>query len=805
MKWLRLLALAFFLPQFAFATAAVSGKLVNPNPSVALPIGSVARLDLRNCGGNYPVVSGASVTSRQEFPIATDGTWSGVLYRNDEISCGGVASTTYYTLSYFIRNIQSGPSRDYVCSQASCNFDSMTPMTVYPPPTPPAQPLSGAQSVSCTFTAATTWTCLNALNTTSVIVDLYDASGNQLVKGVGSGPTSVVVIINSVTATFASPASGTIYVVNAGNWTPSVSSPNNIIANPSAPQSITGQGLTLTSTAPLTSAGANSFTASNTFTTLLAKDDEGVKKCEQFASVANSTFDLIMAACVAALPSTGTGTADASNMPAVIGSFPNALTMTGNWTMSRSGTTVLFGQYTVNQGANGILVPATTNNVYFKGSTPWGSDTTGHVNGTVFQYTGGGVAHALGDSSGTSLAHIVENVACDLTTAGAGATCFTSTRVYGAVFSNVTGLCPVAANTDTFIQSNGTSTAPGGQSAVFSGLKENNCQTGVSVIGGTSPPLCNDTRFVGTNQFSGNSASGSTAIDIECGNNHNIAAYIGAYDHGLVVNSPTGRAVIGDLHAENCGTDAVKFGASATNNWVWLDSGCAITDTGGTANQNTVINAGNSNTTMFVPGSITALSTARLNIFFNGFQFRPDGNCAGIPAATAGSVWLCGGPGSPAGGTMYVGDGTGWQFNMVKRTASTNTTLFQFKDSGQLQINGGSGPSLAFANLALSATAPTVSSGFGTSPSIVNNNGTVAFTINVGTGGTATNGVIGLPTAATGWHCVADDLTTQSATVFYTHQIATSTTTATIANFNTAGAQAAWVASDVLRVSCFAY
>lgn len=105
----------------------------------------------------------------------------------------------------------------------------------------------------------------------------------------------------------------------------------------------------------------------------------------------------------------------------------------------------------------------------------------------------------------------------------------------------------------------------------------------------------------------------------------------------------------------------------------------------------------------------------------------------------------------------------------------------------------------AATNLAFSPTAPTVSSGFGTSPSVPTNNGTQSFTINVGTGGVATSGVIGLPTATNGWVVKCEDLTTQSATVFVQKQTATATNTATIGNFNTAGAAAAWVASDILH------
>lgn len=104
-----------------------------------------------------------------------------------------------------------------------------------------------------------------------------------------------------------------------------------------------------------------------------------------------------------------------------------------------------------------------------------------------------------------------------------------------------------------------------------------------------------------------------------------------------------------------------------------------------------------------------------------------------------------------------------------------------------------------------STTAPTISSGFGTTPSIVNSNSTQVFTINVGTGGTATSGVIGLPAAAHGWSVSCNDITTTSTTVFFTKQTGTTTTTATVGSFDTSGAASAWAASDVLSCMAAAY
>ena len=106
-----------------------------------------------------------------------------------------------------------------------------------------------------------------------------------------------------------------------------------------------------------------------------------------------------------------------------------------------------------------------------------------------------------------------------------------------------------------------------------------------------------------------------------------------------------------------------------------------------------------------------------------------------------------------------------------------------------------------------SATAPTISSGFGTSPSVVASNGVAAFEINVGTGGSATSGVIGMPTASTGWICSANNLTAAAANrADNTRQTAYSTTSVTIVNETTStGAAVGWTASDKVYLSCFAF
>jgi hypothetical protein len=137
--------------------------------------------------------------------------------------------------------------------------------------------------------------------------------------------------------------------------------------------------------------------------------------------------------------------------------------------------------------------------------------------------------------------------------------------------------------------------------------------------------------------------------------------------------------------------------------------------------------------------------------------------------------------------------------------AGTASTIQEGYTNGVQKYRLDGDGSLYLTKLLIGAPAPTISSGFGTSPSVVSNNGPASFTINVGTGGTATNGVIGLPSATTGWNCSCEDITTTSATVNRCKQTgAGTTTTVPIGNFNTTPAAAAWVASDILTVSCLA-
>jgi len=114
-------------------------------------------------------------------------------------------------------------------------------------------------------------------------------------------------------------------------------------------------------------------------------------------------------------------------------------------------------------------------------------------------------------------------------------------------------------------------------------------------------------------------------------------------------------------------------------------------------------------------------------------------------------------------------------------------------------------PNPSSGHILWSATAPTIASGFGTSPSVVVSNGSMAFQINVGTGGTASAGVVTMPAASTGWSCsVTPAAAPQAAAIMYAAP--TNSTSITITNYTlTTGVALAWPTGTVIDVTCTGY
>lgn len=129
--------------------------------------------------------------------------------------------------------------------------------------------------------------------------------------------------------------------------------------------------------------------------------------------------------------------------------------------------------------------------------------------------------------------------------------------------------------------------------------------------------------------------------------------------------------------------------------------------------------------------------------------------------------------------------------------------------TGVSTFRGGINSTLGLAvgsNPLVQSASPTIAGGFGTSPSIIAANGPASFSVNVGTGGAAGSGNIGLPAAANGWTCTATDITTADGNHVATKQFGAGTTTSIqLININSSGGVVAWAANDILRVSCLSY
>jgi hypothetical protein len=104
----------------------------------------------------------------------------------------------------------------------------------------------------------------------------------------------------------------------------------------------------------------------------------------------------------------------------------------------------------------------------------------------------------------------------------------------------------------------------------------------------------------------------------------------------------------------------------------------------------------------------------------------------------------------------------------------------------------------------VSGTAPTSLSSCGgaTAPSFLWTNGVAAFEIVTGGSAPVATCTWTMPTASNKWVCDITDITTQNASVFVQKMSASSTTSVTMTNYNTAGAPTAVVASDHLLVKC---
>jgi hypothetical protein len=127
------------------------------------------------------------------------------------------------------------------------------------------------------------------------------------------------------------------------------------------------------------------------------KSVNGVRKVDQYPGV---DFGAKVAACIAALPSTG-GICDARGLT-------GTQSLSANLTINKSNVVILLGApLTVNMGTYQVIVPSGLQNIAMYGPIPWGGNpNSGSSQSTSFSYNGNpGTAFLIGDDSG-DLYHI---------------------------------------------------------------------------------------------------------------------------------------------------------------------------------------------------------------------------------------------------------------------------------------------------------------------------------------------------------------------------------------------------------------
>lgn len=151
-------------------------------------------------------------------------------------------------------------------------------------------------------------------------------------------------------------------------------------------------------------------------------------------------------------------------------------------------------------------------------------------------------------------------------------------------------------------------------------------------------------------------------------------------------------------------------------------------------------------------------------------------------------------------------------WNVTAPYFNASSTFFQsgnIVNGAQLVSQAGALSGVSYAdsvtvnNLLGSKTAPTIASGFCTSPSVIVPNGTWSFRVSVGTACATNVGVVTMPASANGWSCsAASGLNVGTTTVGVDLSASTSTTISIKSYSRTTGLLTNFVSSDVLTVNC---
>jgi hypothetical protein len=686
-------------------------------------------------------------------------------------------------------------------------------------PTNAAQTFTFVQALP----GATTWTVNHNFGVPDVVVTVYDQNGNLVV------PDSVQAInSNTTTITFLQAQAGRAYIINAAHYTPTAANPNFLVANPTGSQAILGDF---------------SFFVGGS---LSAKRTDGVRQIDTANSQGWSGTDLgawVNAACA------DIGTNCTGKIHIAKGVYTYSTPINGDFSIGAD----IGGDGGLSGGANAatvLLYTGTGTPVSTRGSASfhmhdlmllWNNAAfvgpvvnNGHLgtgcggNGCDSAYLevdhiyfgksgSGAIAPIIIDTNKSINTHIHDDSFNNYTTAIRGTDGTINGYSNGVIIDGVNQFLDSASGTAILNPGQGW-TVGGAEIMEMNGVGSKvfdvsnsaiNITSGLDISGlwvgdgatATSQTLMN---FCGTginihgNFISGGPSSGETAISTSCSGQisvkanlienlahvFNFAASSRVWVEGNDYESISGSFNAGSAPSvgrlENLngsisffqpqlalngtsGAPAYSFAASPTSGWFWNSNSFLQLTMGG------------------VPGWMTGgpniqMPTAGLL----GFSSTADPNSGALDVAWS----RC------AANVLCAGNGT--QGNTSAEIRASQVTL---------------GNNLKSQNLLLSIVNPTISSGFGTSPSVTNSNGTAAFVVNVGTGGTANSGVIGMPSANAGYVCNVSNRTAKAANrADNTVQTATTGTTITIQNQTTStGAALAWTASDIVTLNCFAY
>ena len=276
------------------------------------------------------------------------------------------------------------------------------------------------------------------------------------------------------------------------------------------------------------------------------------------------------------------------------------------------------------------------------------------------------------------------------------------------------------------------------------------------------------------NSFLGDSSGASITTGV---NNSGVG-----YASGGLITEGTNNTCIG----YSCG-----YNATTESNTVGVGS-LAIRNMKGNGNTGVGFGAlsGSSTPANNIGTYNTAIGYNSGNVITSGYYNFLGGVNAGLALTTgAYNVFL-----GPNTGKMHT-TGSG-NILIGKDVAATSITA-----SDEINI----GDSLKSRRLIrVSTNVAPVATTFCTSPSVVANNGSWGFTINVGTSCSTSVGVITLTAATTGWNCFFNHST--SPELFIVSQTSSTTTTVNLTNYSrTTGLATNWVNSNVIIGSCFAY